>query len=105
MASRAVALFAIIATAEPVFAAGVPDDEVLAIARKHCVTCHAEKPTHESFSEAPKNIRLETVDDLKKYAKTIYTQTVQTKAMPLGNQSAMTDEERAILGRWLKELP
>jgi len=67
--------------------------------------CHAVKPTHESFQEAPKNISLETVADLKKHAATIYAQTIQTKTMPLGNQTIMTDDERTTLGRWLKELP
>ena len=28
-------------------------------------------------------------------------QTVRNKAMPLGNQTDMTDDERAQLGRWL----
>jgi uncharacterized membrane protein len=28
-------------------------------------------------------------------------QTVQNRAMPLGNQTAMTDEERDALGRWV----
>jgi uncharacterized membrane protein len=73
--------------------------------RKHCVMCHAANPTHESFREAPKNIILETAADLKKYAVVIFAQTVQTKAMPLGNQTDMTDDERVMLGRWLKELP
>jgi uncharacterized membrane protein len=27
---------------------------------------------------------------------------VQTRAMPLGNQSGMTDDERATLAQWLK---
>jgi uncharacterized membrane protein len=53
---------------------------VLAIVRKHRVICHAAKPSHASFQEAPKNITQETVDDLKKSAATIYAQTVQTKA-------------------------
>jgi uncharacterized membrane protein len=48
---------------------------------------------------------LETVDDVKKYAATIYAQTVQTKAKPLGNQTNMTDDERAALDRWLNALP
>jgi uncharacterized membrane protein len=73
--------------------------------RKHRVICHAAKPSHASFQEAPKNITQEIVDDLKKSAATIYSQTVQTKAMPLGNQTNMTDEELATLGRWLKALP
>jgi uncharacterized membrane protein len=73
--------------------------------QRHCVMCHAVKPTHESFQEAPKNVSLETIAELKKYAATVYIQTVQTKAMPLGNQTAMTDDERSALGRWLKEQP
>ena len=64
--------------------------------------CHAAKPTHESFQEAPKNITLETIADIRKHALTILAQTVQTKAMPLGNQTGMTDEERATLAQWLK---
>ena len=105
MTLRAVVLLFGIATAPPALAADVSDSDVLAISQKHCVMCHAEKPTHESFSEAPKKISLETVADLRKYATTIYAQTVQTRAMPLGNASGMTDDERAALGRWLKGLP
>ena len=63
--------------------------------------CHAQKPTHESFQEAPKNVMLESVDQLRKYAPLILSQTVQNKAMPLGNQTAMTDEERAKIGAWI----
>src|SRR5262245_52611862 len=81
------------------------DADALALMQKHCVMCHAVKPAHESFQEAPKNIALEAVADIKKHAATIYAQTVQTKAMPLGNQTGMTDEERATLGRWLKNQP
>jgi uncharacterized membrane protein len=95
----------LIATAQPTYAGNISDAEALAIVRHHCVMCHAKKPTHESFQEAPKNITLESVADLKQHAEAIYTQTVQTRAMPLGNQTIMTDDERASLGRWLKELP
>ena len=101
MPLRAVAVLLFIAAARQAVASSAPDADALAIIRKHCVICHATKPSHESFQEAPKNITQETVDDLK----TIYAQTVQTKAMPLGNQTNMTDEERATLGRWLKALP
>src|SRR5262245_4602340 len=83
-------------------ALAVDDAVVLALVQKHCVMCHATKPTHESFHEAPKNITLETVTDIRKHAATISAQTVQTKAMPLGNQTGMTDEERATLAQWLK---
>lgn len=83
-------------------ALAVDDAEALALVEKHCVMCHATKPTHESFQEAPKNITLETIADIKKHAATISAQTVRTKVMPLGNQTGMTDEERATLAQWLK---
>lgn len=105
MTPHAVAMSMLLATANVAFAGSVSDTEALGIARKHCVMCHTAKPTHQSFREAPKNIILETSADLKKYAGVIFAQTVQTKAMPLGNETEMTDDERARLGRWLKELP
>jgi uncharacterized membrane protein len=93
----------ILAVAAPFsHALAVDDAEVLALMRKHCVMCHAAKPTHESFQDAPKNITLETVADIRKHAATISAQTVQTRAMPLGNQTGMTDEERATLAQWLR---
>jgi len=52
---------------------------------------------------APKKIVLESVADLKKHAVVVYAQTVQGRAMPLGNQTDMTEGERAALGQWLKE--
>jgi uncharacterized membrane protein len=102
---RAVAIFTLVATALPARGAGLSDADALAIIRRHCVMCHAAMPSHESFREAPKSITLETIADIRKHAAAVYTQTVQTKAMPLGNQTAMTDEERAALGRWLKDKP
>ena len=90
----AVAVIVVTATTPCAHAGSTSDADVLAISRKH-----------ESFQVAPKNIILETVADLRKHAVTIYAQTVQTKAMPLGNQSNMADDERVPLGRWLKELP
>ena len=92
----------LIAAAPFSHAFAVDDAEALAIAQKHCVMCHAAKPTHESFQEAPKNITLETIADIRKHALTILAQTMQTKAMPLGNQTGMSDEERATLAQWLK---
>ena len=102
MRLRVAAVTILIAAAPFSRALAVDDAEMLALTQKHCVMCHAEKPTHESFQEAPKNIALETIADIKKYAATISAQTVQTKAMPLGNQTGMTDEERATLAQWLK---
>jgi uncharacterized membrane protein len=81
--------------------AAVSDADVLALTARHCVMCHAKKPTHESFQEAPKNVTLESIGEIRKYAPLILTQMVQNKAMPLGNQTAMTEDERQKIGRWI----
>ena len=38
---------------------------------------------------------------MRRFAQQIYMQTVQNRAMPLGNQTGMTDDERDALGRWV----
>ena len=38
-------------------AADVSDAEVMAIVRKHCVTCHAKAPTHPAFDKPPQERR------------------------------------------------
>ena len=80
----------------------VSDSEVLALTAKHCTMCHSRRPTHESFKEPPKNVTLETLADLKRFNQLIMIQTVRNKAMPLGNQTQMTDAEREQIGRWLR---
>jgi len=82
--------------------AAAADADVLAMVRRHCGACHAAQPTHQAFAEAPKNVVLETEADLKKHAAMVYEQTIETRSMPLGNETGMTEEERAALGRWLK---
>jgi uncharacterized membrane protein len=81
--------------------AAVSDADMLAITAKHCTMCHARKPTHESFQEAPKNVTLESIGEIRKYAPLILTQTVQNKAMPLGNQTGMTEDDRQKIGQWI----
>ena len=47
---------------------------------------------------------LETLEELKRYAKQVEIQAVNSKAMPLGNKTDMTVEERAKLGAWISRL-
>jgi uncharacterized membrane protein len=92
---------AILTAASPAFAASdVTDAEALALAAKHCTACHSAEPTHPAFGKAPKGIRLDSIEGLRRYAKEIVTQVVTEKAMPLGNETEMTDEERERLGAW-----
>ncbi|MEM1045077.1 MAG: urate hydroxylase PuuD [Pseudomonadota bacterium] len=79
----------------------VADEVALTITQTHCAACHGANPSHEAFDEAPKGIVLETTADLRRYAPLVLAQSVHTDAMPLGNETGMTDEDRARLGAWL----
>lgn len=80
----------------------VEDAEALRIVQTHCISCHAAIPTDTNFEEPPKNIVLESLDDIRRSAALVMKQSVFTEAMPLGNQTEMTDEERVRLGAWLQ---
>ena len=78
-------------------------EQVQSIINERCVSCHAEQPAHPGFAVPPKGIKLETADDIVNQAQQIYQQSVATKAMPLGNLTKMLDEERALIGQWIKD--
>jgi uncharacterized membrane protein len=67
-----------------------------------CVVCHAEKPSFQGLGEAPKGVRLDTPERIRAQALQIHQQTVLSKAMPLGNLTNMTEDERALLDRWYR---
>jgi len=74
---------------------------VQAIVAQRCAGCHAEHPTQEGFAVAPKDVMLHTPALIAANAQKIYEQAVATRAMPIGNLTAMTDDERATLGSWI----
>lgn len=67
-----------------------------------CTGCHAKAPTQPGFSAPPKGVILESADDIVRQAQTIYQQVVVTKAMPIGNLTQITDEERALIDQWFQ---
>lgn len=82
-------------------AAFISDVEAVSIVITHCATCHAPVQGFEDQYVAPKGISLETLEDLIRYKALIREQAVTSKAMPMGNSTGMTDEEREKLGAWL----
>ena len=74
-----------------------------AIVDKHCVTCHSPTPTHKGFRAPPNGATFDTPEHLQKYAGKIRERAVETSSMPLGNETGMTDAERAQLGAWIKQ--
>jgi uncharacterized membrane protein len=76
--------------------------DVLAIVQTRCSSCHAAKTTDKDFDEAPGGVKLETIDEIKKFSAKILKQAVLTNAMPLGNRTKMTKKERQGIGDWIK---
>jgi uncharacterized membrane protein len=80
--------------AEP---AGAPVEfaRVASIVDQRCATCHSE-------SQRRGGVVLETEEQIRAQADAIEEQAVRTRAMPLGNATGMTDDERELLGRWIQ---
>jgi uncharacterized membrane protein len=97
----AAALAVAIAPAKPRAGEAVSFAQVQSIVAQRCIACHAEKPTQEGFATAPKDVKLDTPERVAANAQKIYDQAVATRAMPIGNLTGMTDEERATLGAWI----
>ena len=62
------------------------------IVTRRCVPCHAAQPSQPGFSTAPNGVLLDTPADLLARAALIEPQ-VATRAMPIGNLTAMTEPE------------
>jgi uncharacterized membrane protein len=82
-------------------ASGAVDfNRVQAVVTQRCTTCHSDRPTQPGFASAPAGVMLHSPELIRRHAERIYRQTVQLKAMPIGNLTNMTDEERALIGSW-----
>lgn len=102
----AVSLIAAVIVTTPAKLGGgamISDIRALEIAQVHCANCHSATPSNEAFSQAPKNIVLESIADLRRFEALIMVQAVRSSAMPLGNETGMTRDERELLGAWLQD--
>jgi uncharacterized membrane protein len=60
-------------------------------------------PTDPSFSSPPAGVAFDTPEQIRARADAIEEQAVRTRAMPLGNTTGMTEAERELLGRWIRQ--
>jgi uncharacterized membrane protein len=68
--------------------------QVQAVMTARCVPCH-------SGASAPLGIRFETREEIEARTDDIERQAVQTKTMPPGNATGITEQERQLLGAWV----
>ncbi len=76
--------------------------EVTEIMAGRCSMCHAAEPLWEGIAVAPRNIHLETEDQIAAQARIIFIQSAASHAMPPGNVSYMEEAERAVIRRWFQ---
>lgn len=71
------------------------------IVMSRCSMCHAAEPVWAGIVSAPKGVRLDDAAKIKQHASLIDINAARSKAMPPGNVTEMTQEERQILAAWL----
>ena len=75
--------------------------EVENIVLSRCSMCHAAEPFWEGIAAPPKGVRLDTPEMIRKHAREIRLQATLTHAMPPGNITEISPEERQILAAWI----
>jgi uncharacterized membrane protein len=82
-------------TAPPTYA------NVEEIVLSRCSMCHAAEPVWAGIVTAPKGILLDDAEHIRRNARLIGRNAAWASAMPPGNVTEMTGEERAILAAWI----
>ncbi len=90
------------ASAEP-FIASPHFAAVKQIIGERCAECHATVPGYPGLFEAPKNVRLDSDAGIANHAEQIAMEAGFSTAMPPGNVSEITPQERALLVQWFRE--
>jgi uncharacterized membrane protein len=75
--------------------------EVNDIVMGRCSMCHSAEPFWPGIATAPNGVRLDTPDLIKLHARMIAINAVKSSAMPPGNVSEITPEERQVLASWI----
>ena len=78
-------------------AAPVTYAQLRTVLEQRCYSCHGE-------AVQMKNLRVDSQEQAELHAQQIYQQVVVTKIMPLSNATQITDDERALVGRWFEGL-
>jgi uncharacterized membrane protein len=74
--------------------------DVRSVIDRRCTVCHSAQPSDMTFGAAPGGVKFDTPEEIESRAARIHERAVLTRTMPPANKTAMTDAERALLGRW-----
>jgi uncharacterized membrane protein len=68
---------------------------------RRCSACHSATPSIAEFGPSPGGVAFDDPSRIEALAERIRVRAIDTRTMPLGNRTNMTDRERALLQRWL----
>ena len=86
---------------DPSIAASPAFEAARDVVLTRCSMCHAREPLWAGLAVAPKGVLLEEDADIARQAHAIELQAVRSRAMPPGNITEITAEERQMLAAWL----
>ena len=66
-----------------------------------CSMCHATEPVWTGIATAPKGVLLDDPAQIKLHARMIAINAVRSHAMPPGNVTEITPDERQVLAAWI----
>ncbi len=72
--------------------------------RARCSMCHARVPVWDGIRWPPKDVILETDTDIARNARAIFLQAGASRAMPPGNITELTAEDRAEIAAWFRSV-
>jgi uncharacterized membrane protein len=85
------------AAALPAVDAAAAHDVILS----RCSMCHMNEPIWPGVHSPPKDVLLDDMDNIRRHARLIDINAVRSRAMPPGNITEITDQERQIVGAWI----
>jgi uncharacterized membrane protein len=76
--------------------------EARVVIARRCAPCHSAAPTYPGLAAPQAGVAFDTPEQMRAWAARIRERAVVARTMPLGNATGMTEEERALLGRWVE---
>ena len=76
--------------------------DVETVVATRCSMCHAAEPVWEGITTAPRGIRLDDAEHIRRNARLIGRNAAWASAMPPGNVTEMTADERALIAAWME---
>jgi len=74
--------------------------DIMPVLQARCVSCHSAAPDHPGFAAAPVGVLLDREELVDLQALMIFNTVNVTQAMPLGNVTQMSEDERDLIARW-----